>query len=111
MPKVTRVEDLDTGVIFPTLAECATALDVRPHELSAVARLCGPEATVRRHRLKFIAGDKCRSKKVQCVETGTIFPSAKEAAKFADRSPYTLHHAAQKGIKSGGFRWRYLDDH
>lgn len=114
MARSTIVKNLDTGTIYPSLLECGVALGITRGDLSAVAKLCGPEVTVAGHRLRFIPNQgvcHCKKKprlKIRCIETGETFHSAVEAGKFAGRSPNTIYQAARRGFCCGGYHWRYI---
>lgn len=51
------------------------------------------------------------NKPILCLETGTVFDSAKEAAEFVHRSPNVVS-ACARGLNStaGGYHWQYVDD-
>lgn len=50
-------------------------------------------------------------RKVRCVETGEVFPSATDAAKtFGLRSSSSIIQAIKKGGRSGGYHWMYTND-
>lgn len=56
-------------------------------------------------------GGNC--KKVLCVETGEVFRSGREAAKFAGVTPQCIFYAINhknRCKKAGGYTWRYVDE-
>ena len=54
--------------------------------------------------------DKDRSKKVLCVETGTIFPSASEAGRQIGIDIGNINSCCQGKRKTAGkYHWRYAD--
>ena len=60
------------------------------------------------HALKVIK--TIRTKRVQCVETGEIFPSKREAARYIKRSSSRIMEASNnRRLTAGGFHWTTLD--
>ena len=54
--------------------------------------------------------NKKRSKKVICVETGRVFDSVKEAAKWAEVAPSSVTICLKGRIKTcGGYHWKYFE--
>lgn len=49
-----------------------------------------------------------RKRKVQCVETGRIFPSAVAADHFMHHVKGAVSHSISNGTCSGGYHWRYV---
>ena len=47
-------------------------------------------------------------KKVLCVELNKVFNSAREASRWLGFTGNSVHKAARKGCKSGGYTWRYV---
>ena len=52
-----------------------------------------------------------KTKKVICVETGIVFNSLEEAARFVGKSASNISIALQKKTRtSGGYHWEYADE-
>ena len=50
-------------------------------------------------------------RKVICVETGEIFPSATDAAKVVGvKNSSSIIQSIKHGCKSGGYHWKYLEE-
>ena len=50
-------------------------------------------------------------RKVACIETREVFPSAKDAARIIGvKSSSSIIQSIKKGCKSGGYHWRYAED-
>jgi hypothetical protein len=50
-------------------------------------------------------------RKVICVETGEVFPSATDAAKLIGvKSSSSIIQSIKHGCRSGGYHWKYLED-
>ena len=47
---------------------------------------------------------------VRCVETGRIFPSVKEAAKFIGRHPSGISSTVGTRLACGGYHWERIYD-
>jgi len=58
------------------------------------------------HRKLFKEKNPSR-KPVICIETGEIFPSAREASKSMGLSNPCVHEAIKRKGKAGGYRWQY----
>jgi hypothetical protein len=54
------------------------------------------------------AVSRANSKKVLCVETGVIFPSAAAASKHIGLSERTVAYSIHKNCRSGGYHWKYI---
>lgn len=53
----------------------------------------------------------CRGKKVKCIDTGEIFPTAKEAGKYIGCTYKNICAACNGKRKTcGGYRWEYIND-
>lgn len=51
-----------------------------------------------------------KTKKIKCVETGEIFNSIKEAAKFVNKSRRSINYCLSGDSKTcGGFHWCYYE--
>lgn len=50
-----------------------------------------------------------QSKPVRCIETGEVFQSLSEAARFCERSNPTLRKAIAKRWRCGGYHFDFLD--
>lgn len=47
---------------------------------------------------------------VVCVETGTVYPTARLAAQAVGCQPQSVYNACRDGCNAGGVHWRYQDD-
>lgn len=52
--------------------------------------------------------NKAKAKKVLCVETGTIYESARGAARELGLGQGNISTACRNGIRAYGFHWRYV---
>lgn len=61
---------------------------------------------------KAILSAKCPNKrKVICVETGVVYDSVSEAARFNHLSLQSIHRVCQnKRKRTGGFHWKFVND-
>lgn len=58
----------------------------------------------------FAGAKNPRARKVRCIETGTVFPTIKEAGLFIGGSPKNIVSACHGRLKtSGGYHWEYAD--
>jgi hypothetical protein len=55
------------------------------------------------------AASKASSKKVRCLETGEVFPSATEASKSLGFSRCAVKNSIHNNCKCGGYTWAYLE--
>ena len=50
-------------------------------------------------------------RKVVCIETSEVFPSATDAAKFIGvKSSSSIIQSIKSGCRSGGYHWKYIED-
>lgn len=50
------------------------------------------------------------AKKVVCIDTGDVFETMTDAAKFAGvKLPSSIYHAIRRNSTAGGFHWKILD--
>lgn len=53
----------------------------------------------------------CKQRKILCVETGMIFSSRKDAAKWADVTPSSIAQNLKGKTKTAaGYHWEYIDE-
>lgn len=56
------------------------------------------------------AGARKKMKPIQCVETGRVFESKMQAARFIGKSTQALTDCAKHGWKCGGYHWKILEN-
>lgn len=74
----------------------------KPHNISEEAR----ERMIKPHRGK--APANC--KKVLCIETGVIYPSATKAGESVGICQGWLSEACREHKKAGGYHWKYVEE-
>jgi hypothetical protein len=56
-----------------------------------------------------IENNKRKSKPVLCVETGVVYPSTSEACRETGSNPGGICRSCQKGCRSGGYHWQFVE--
>ena len=54
--------------------------------------------------------NKACAKRIECIETGEVYDSIRDAASKLGVSDKNAQRAIKKGYRWGGFHWKYIDD-
>ena len=119
-----KIRILETGEEFNSITACANYLGVNASWLGKVARGNDNLCTVHGYHIVRVDDPRLnydiyrteyrgrRGKKVQIVETGEIFDSITECAKFINGSPATIHDILcnkRNRVTHKGFHFKSLD--
>ncbi|WP_305084340.1 hypothetical protein [uncultured Faecalibaculum sp.] len=110
-----EVQDLETGIVYPSATKCAWALDVT---MSTVYHAMMHGCRVKGHRIVYTDAERrkrCppikdrRLKMVLCVETGKVYESLTAAAKEMKVSSSCMSNHIRNGSKIKGLTFRFVD--
>ena len=118
------VQCVETGAIFCSIADAARAVKRKKNTVHSACK--NPDKTAGGYHWRYAEVDntvelaECQAmvdtlpnpsnyKSVRCVETGNVFPSMADAARWANTSRQEVRRACEKSTKtSGGYHWEYV---
>lgn len=112
------VRCIETGIVFPTVAEAAKAVGKNSRTISSA--LNGQSFTAAGYHWEFADGRPANirpeetrkpiKKPVRCIETGVIYESIAQAAKAYGVYSTTIGHAVNgRYEKACGYHWEFVD--
>lgn len=115
----TAVRCVETGVEYQSLAEAAQDSGVAASSIWLVAK--GDRTKAGGFTWEYVDGapkkrghkgeNQPSAKRVQCVETGRLFASLRDAARTLGlKSGNSIKRAIDRCGTSGGYHWEYVDD-
>ena len=101
-----RVTCVETGVIYPSIAEAARSMGLSNKRFR---RACATQKTVCGYHWEFLESPKKIERKVCCVETGVVYESLTVASEQTGICKSSISGACRGSRKTaGGTRWRYV---
>lgn len=100
------VRCLNTGVVYPSVADAAREFGLNKKRLREV--LCGKQRSIAGYRFEYAESPKDVAAPVMCVETGVVYESltSAEAATGAKKGNISLVCSGRRKM-AGGFHWKY----
>ena len=113
---------VETGEVFETASAASRAVGLRDGSVSEGIRRSekrggftwrhidpSDERLLPEDRAKPAKRPEHNSRRVECVETGKVYPSASDASRSIGKWPGAVARAAKQGRPCGGFTWRYVE--